>query len=54
MPESKRVTGYPNGSPGYEVDHIVPLAQGGADKPSNVYWQTIQEAKEKDRWEMVR
>ena len=28
--EFKRMTGYPQGRPGYGVDHIVPLARGGA------------------------
>jgi 5-methylcytosine-specific restriction endonuclease McrA len=40
--EFKRMTGYPQGRPGYEVDHIVPLSRGGADKPSNMQWLTIQ------------
>lgn len=44
-------TGYPKGRPGYVVDHIVPLSKGGADKPSNMQWQTKQEAKAKDKWE---
>jgi len=51
--EFKRLTGYPHGRPGYLVDHIVPLALGGADTPANMQWQTIQVATEKDRWEMV-
>jgi len=50
--EFKRLTGYPHGRPGYVIDHIVPLARGGADTPANMQWQTIQEAKEKDRWEL--
>lgn len=37
--------------PGYVVDHIVPLANGGADDPSNMQWQTVEEAKAKDKWE---
>ena len=44
-------TGYPNGRPGYVVDHIIPLERGGPDSPSNMQWQTIEEAKAKDKWE---
>lgn len=47
-----RATGYPNGRPGYVVDHIVPLACGHADIPAGMAWQTIEEAKRKDRWEL--
>lgn len=46
-----RQTGYPNGRPGYVIDHIKPLACGGADAPSNMQWQTIAEAKAKDKVE---
>lgn len=46
-----KMTGYPKGRPGYVIDHIVPLACGGADAPSNMQWQTIAEAKAKDRVE---
>ena len=49
--EFMRVTGYPHGRPGYIIDHIIPLKEGGADAPSNMQWQTIEEAKAKDRWE---
>jgi len=49
--EFMRTTGYPNGRPGYVVDHITPLAKGGADDPSNMQWQTVEEAKAKDKWE---
>jgi len=37
--------------PGYLVDHIKPLRRGGADEPGNMQWQTVEEAKAKDRWE---
>jgi len=46
-----RQTGYPHGRPGYVVDHIVPLECGGADSSSNMQWQTIAEAKAKDKTE---
>ena len=37
--------------PGYVIDHVKPLATGGADDPSNMQWQTKEAAKEKDKWE---
>ncbi len=49
--EFMRETGYPHGRPGYVVDHVRPLAEGGADTPSNMQWQTIQAAKAKDKVE---
>jgi hypothetical protein len=33
------------------VDHVVPLKRGGLDAPNNMQWQTIAEAKAKDRIE---
>src|SRR5262249_43230383 len=44
-------TGFPKGRPGYIVDHIVPLQCGGADTPANMQWQTLKDAKIKDRTE---
>ena len=44
-------TGYPNGRPGYIIDHKVALKHGGKDDPSNMQWQTKTEAKAKDKWE---
>lgn len=36
---------------GYVIDHKKALACGGADAPSNMQWQTVHEAKDKDEWE---
>lgn len=38
--------------PGHVVDHIVPLCAGGADAPANMQWQTVEDAKAKDRDEL--
>ena len=37
--------------PGYIVDHVKPLCAGGPDRPSNIRWQTVADAKAKDRVE---
>jgi len=47
----KRATGYPHGRPGYVIDHIQPLACGGADVPSNMQWQTKADATTEDKTE---
>jgi hypothetical protein len=45
-------TGQPTGRcSGYVKDHIIPLACGGPDAPSNMQWQTTAAAKAKDKWE---
>ena len=46
-----RQTGYPHGRKGYVIDHVVPLACGGADSPSNMQWQTRAEGRAKDKRE---
>ena len=46
-----RRTGHPHGWPGHVVDHVVPLACGGADAPSNMQWQSTEEGKAKDKVE---
>lgn len=45
------MNGFPHGRPGYIVDHICPLAQGGIDHPRNMQYQTIADSHAKDRWE---
>jgi hypothetical protein len=37
--------------PGYVKDHINPLCNGGSDTVTNMAWQTVADAKEKDKWE---
>lgn len=44
-------SGFPDGRTGYVIDHIKPLYKGGCDCPENMQWQTIEEAREKDKWE---
>ena len=47
-------TGQTNGAcTGYVIDRIIPVACGGAEEPANMQWQTLAEAKEKDRWERI-
>ncbi len=38
---------------GYVIDRIIPVICGGADAPGNMQWQTLTEAREKDRWEAI-
>ncbi len=47
-PSTGKTTG---ACPGYVIDHIRPLKEGGVDDPSNMQWQTKAAAKEKDKWE---
>ncbi len=45
-------TGSPKGPcKGYVIDHIVLIACRGADAPSNMQWQTVVDAKAKDKGE---
>jgi hypothetical protein len=37
--------------PGYIKDHIRALDCGGPDAVSNMQWQTVADAKAKDKWE---
>jgi hypothetical protein len=37
--------------PGWVIDHVQALCVGGADEPANMQWQTVADAKAKDRWE---
>lgn len=35
--------------PGWIIDHVTPLCAAGLDHPSNMQWQTVDDAKLKDR-----
>jgi hypothetical protein len=37
--------------PGYVIDHIRPLKRGGADAPWNMQWESLVEARRKDKVE---
>jgi 5-methylcytosine-specific restriction endonuclease McrA len=47
-PSTGRSTG---GCPNFVVDHINPLECGGPDSPQNMQWQSVADAKAKDRLE---
>jgi hypothetical protein len=37
--------------PDYVIDHVIPLKRSGPDTPSNMQWQSIAEARAKDKVE---
>jgi hypothetical protein len=37
--------------PGFIIDHVILLCAGGADTPAHMPWQTVANAKAKDREE---
>jgi hypothetical protein len=39
--------------PGYVIDRIIPAVCGGPEEPANMQWQTLAEARAKDRWEKI-
>ena len=40
--------------PGYVKDHVIPLCACGSDSVANLQWQTVADAKEKDRLERAQ
>lgn len=47
-------TGQARGAcPGWEVDHVVPLCNGGPDKPANMQWLTVEAHREKTRTDVA-
>jgi len=40
--------------PGYVKDHVIPLCACGSDSDANLQWQTVKDAKEKDRLERAQ
>lgn len=49
--EFRQLTGFPQGRPGYIVDHRIPLCAGGADSVDNMQWQTRSASYTKDSFE---
>lgn len=45
--EFKRMTGYPDGRKGYEIDHITPLKRGGCDSIENLQWISVEDHRRK-------
>lgn len=39
--------------PGHQVDHISPLCSGGADQVDNLQWLTVQEHRDKTRFDVL-
>lgn len=39
--------------PGHQVDHIEPLCSGGPDTAANMQWLTIQDHKDKTRFDVM-
>ena len=37
--------------PGYIANHVIPLQRGGRDAVENVQWQSLDQARAKDRTE---
>lgn len=46
--------GYTSTPYGYEIDHIIPLSQGGSDAPSNMQLLTIEQHRAKTARERAR
>ena len=48
----KVLTGYPNGRPGYVIDHVIPLCACGPDSVVNLAWERYDSSLVKDRTEV--
>lgn len=44
----KRTHPKPNDGHAYDIDHIIPLSRGGADKPHNMKWVRTEEHRKKN------
>lgn len=49
-----QLRGYTSTPYGYEIDHIIPLSQGGSDAPSNMQLLTIRQHRAKTARERAR
>lgn len=47
-------TGVSNGPcKGFVIDRVIPVICGGVEEPANMQWQTLAQAREKDKWERI-
>jgi len=51
MNQFRKQTGYPNGRPGWVIDHLVPMCAGGPDDVANLQWQDRTASYRKDVFE---
>lgn len=48
------ITGVSNGPcKGYVIDRVIPVVCGGVEESTNMQWQTLAAAREKDKWERI-
>lgn len=54
----RRISGYPQGRSGYQIDHFIPLGCARSksehallDQPWNMHWMRLTDKRSKDRWE---
>lgn len=45
--EFKKMHPKPNDDHAYDINHIIPLACGGADKPNNMQWIRVEDHRNK-------
>ena len=44
-------TGFPSGRPGYVIEFLTPIREGGSVAPENMTWEKIADARAAERWD---